>query len=263
MTTKPNKKILITGISRGLGQILSQYLSKHNCEVYGTVRSLDDFTDSKLIKYIPMDLQVRNSIDHAVSEVFQKIDTLDAVIHNAGIAYLNPADEMSEEERRQVFDINFFGPIYLTELLLPYFRKANKGKIIFISSIASLDPWPGLGVYSASKAAIERVAFEWSVLLKKWNIHTSVIRPNPLPTDMQILKSLRSEPGIYGPVFCNELVWEKTEDVCDLILKIISEKAPHFEYATGEFSMKTVNSILKKGAHEKLIRKYRRKLGLL
>lgn len=262
MTTNKNKKVLITGVSRGLGKALSEYLSEHNCEIYGTVRNLDNFSDTHSIKYTYLDLHIRDSIEKAASEILHKAKHIDVIIHNAGIAYLNPADEMSDHERRLVFDVNFFGPVYLTELLLPHLREVKRGKIIFISSIASIDTWPSLGVYSASKAALECVAFEWSVLLKKWNVRVSIIRPNPLPTNMQIQKSVNSDPGIYGSVFCNELIWEKTEDVCNLVLKIIRSQNPAFEYSTGKFSKMAVNSILKKGAHEKLIKKYRNMLRI-
>lgn len=250
------KKVLITGVSRGLGKILAEYLIDQDFIVYGTVRDKSQFEDSDNLKYISLDLQKQASIDRALEYLFSITDNLDAVIHNAGIAYLNPADELEDEERRKIFEVNFFGPIYLTEKILPYFRKSNNGKIIFISSIASVDPWPSLGVYSASKAALEKVAFEWAVLLQKWNISVSVIRANPLPTNMKILKSKNTETSIYGSVFCNELCWEKTDNVCSIISKILSSSSPDFQYTTGKFSEQTVDALLNKDAYQQLIKKY-------
>src|SRR5258706_15067232 len=107
------KKVLITGVSRGLGQILAQFLSEQECIVYGTVRNLADFKDTHNIKYVYLDLLERESIDKAIVQIFQMTDVLDAIIHNAGIAYLDPADVMSDDERRHLFDVNFFGPLYL------------------------------------------------------------------------------------------------------------------------------------------------------
>jgi NAD(P)-dependent dehydrogenase (short-subunit alcohol dehydrogenase family) len=259
MTT--SKHVLITGVSRGLGKILSIFLSEQGWTVFGTVRKISDFEDSDCIKYIYLDLENNYSIDKAIETIFSKTNKIDAVIHNAGIAYLDPVDVMSDEERRHTFDVNFFGPVYLTEKILPYFKKENDGKLIFISSIASIDPWPSLGVYSASKSALEKVAFEWAVLLKRWNIDVSIIRANPLPTDMQIMKSAHTSRSTYGNAFCNELHWEKIEDVCDIILQILHSSSPDFEFATGAHSKETINSLLKEGAYQNLIECYRKKLN--
>lgn len=256
------KQILITGISRGLGKILAEFLSQRGYIVYGTVRDLKNFKDTTNIRYFNLDLQNNKSIDIAVDQIYQVAGSIDAVIHNAGIAYLDPADVMTNSESHHVFDVNFFGPLYLTNKILPKFRMANKGKLIFISSIVSIDHWPSLGVYSASKSALECVAFEWAVLLKQWNIGVSIIRANPLPTDMQILKSENTHLSPYKQSFCNDLLWEKTEDVCDLVIKIINASSPDFEYTTGEHSKKAIDAILKKDAYKKLISKYQKELNI-
>ncbi len=252
------KKILLTGASRGLGKALKDFLTKHDCVVIGTVRDLAGYRDSEKIKYVQLDLQDNASIDKAAAEILQKTGSLDAVIHNAGLAYQDATDVLSDAERRHLFDVNFFGPVYLTEKLLPSMRKAQKGKLIFISSVVSFDHWPFMGVYSASKAALEAVAFEWAVLLKKWNIDVSVIRPNPLKTDMQILQSENSAASVYDCTFNNELLWESIEDTCALVLKILNDPAPQFDYQTGQFSQETIDAILKKGAYQKLLKKYQR-----
>lgn len=261
----PEKKIniVITGVARGLGKILTEFLSQRNCQIFGTVRNLTNLEDTDNVKFFYMDLQDKASIAKAAEQILERACRIDAIIHNAGIAYLDPCDVIDDKERRDLFDVNFFGPIFLTEKLLPSFRTEKKGKIIFISSIASVDTWPGLGIYSASKAALERVAFEWAVLLKTWNIDVCVIRPNPLPTNMQILRSSRASSSPYGMYFCGELLWEKTEYVCELILKILRSSSIRFEYTTGDFSKKVVNSIIKKEALQTLIKKYRENLGLI
>lgn len=256
------KKVLITGVSRGLGKILAEFLSQKGCIVYGTVRDLKNARDTPNIRYFYLDLQKEKSISKAADHIYKIAGDLDAIIHNAGIAYLDPADVMSDKESRHVFDVNFFGPLSLTRAILPKLRKAKKGKLIFISSVVSIDHWPSLGIYSASKAALECVAFEWAVLLKQWNIDVSIIRANPLPTDMQILKSANSDLSPYHKAFCNELIWEKTEAVCDLVLEIINSTSPEFEYTTGEYSKKSIDAILKRNAYKKLLEHYQKELNI-
>lgn len=254
---KSPKKIIVTGASRGLGKMLTQLLSQQGWIVYATVRDLKNVNDSEGIKYFYLDLEKNESIDEVISEIFEKAESIDGIVHCAGKAYLDPADVMTDRERRSVFDVNFFGPVYLTEKALKYMRIAKKGKVVFISSIASLDPWPALGVYSASKSALERVAFEWAVLLKYWGIDVSIVRPNPLPTPMNMLRSSRKEDSPYGDIFCNELRWESIEDACNVIIDILKSDSLKFEYSTGEFSQRTTDMILQNGIYEKLLSEYR------
>lgn len=254
------KKILITGASRGLGKALTEFFSNEGHLVYGTVRNLEGFTETDNTRYFYLDLQDVDSIKKTAHQILQEVDSFDAIIHNAGIAYKDPADVLTEQEVRSTFDVNFFGPWLLTRELLPRLMQSRAGKLVFISSIASVDHWPGLGVYSASKAALECIAFEWAVLLKKWGISVSIIRPNPLPTDMQIRRSSNSPSSPYKKYTCNELIWESISDVCKTALKIINSRSPKFEYTSGVHSQEAINAIQKKGAYNKLMEKYQEKL---
>ncbi len=202
------RNILITGAARGLGRHLGEFLSKKNYSVYGTTRNPKASKNSDLFRLIYLDLKESDSINLLHDHLKKMNVSIDVLIHNSGVAYLDPADVLDEEECRHTFEVNFFGPICLTTKLLPMMKRNSRGNIIFISSIVSIDHWPYLGVYSASKAAIESVAFEWAVLLKRWNIHVSVIRPNPLPTNMQILRSKNAGKSPYPELNKRELIWE-------------------------------------------------------
>lgn len=250
------KKILITGAARGLGRCLGESLSKEGNIVYGTTSSLRSEYNHESFKLLNLDLRDEKSIDRLASHFIESDEPIDVLIHNAGIAYLDPTDYLEESEIRHIFDVNFFGPINLTKKLLPQMRKANKGHLIFISSIVSIDHWPFLGVYSASKAAIESVAFEWAVLLKKWNIHVSVIRPNPLQTDMQILRSKNIKPSPYSDLPIRDLKWENIDDVCKIISKIVNEPSTQFAFQTGPHSQKTAEHFLNESAYDSSLAQY-------
>lgn len=255
------KNVLITGAARGLGRCLAEFLSKNGYFIYGTTRDLQMTEDTDKFKFIYLDLRDRDSIDQLYNHLTTLNASIDVLIHNSGVAYLDPADLLDEEESRHIFEVNFFGPIYLTKKILPMMRKANSGNIIFISSIVSIDHWPYLGVYAASKAAIESVAFEWAVLLKKWNIHVSVIRPNPLPTDMQILRSKNVDNSPYPDLRERDLSWEKVDDVCLVISQILNSPSPYFAYQTGPFSEETAQHFLNKNAYQNALEQYQKKFG--
>jgi NAD(P)-dependent dehydrogenase (short-subunit alcohol dehydrogenase family) len=252
------RNILITGIARGLGKSLSNYLLERDCFVYGTTRNVESVQPSKNLKLFYLDLTDNNSIDKVANYFIESGEILDAIVHNSGVAYLDPADVLDDKESRHIFDVNFFGPLYLTKKLLPILRKQSKTNLIFISSIVSVDHWPYLGIYAASKAALEAVAFEWAVLLKKWNIYVSVIQPNPLPTDMQILRSKNAKNSPYSELNERSLKWEKIVDVCALIEKILEDKSPEFLYQTGSFSKKAIQCFLKANAYQKAVERYQK-----
>lgn len=250
------KKILITGVARGLGKHLANFFVEKGCQVFGTSRSFPTDAQSKNVEILPLDLTFPKSIDQLARQIQHKTSYLDVIVHNAGVAYLDPADVIEEEEARYIFDVNFFGPIHLTKKLLPLLKAAPQSNLIFISSIVSIDHWPYLGVYSASKAAIESVAFEWGVLLKHWNIYTSVVRSNPIPTDMQILRSKNTQNSTYPPLGKRKLDWESIDGVCATIFEIINSSSPSFAYETGEYSKKTADHFINKTAYEEALRNY-------
>lgn len=254
------KNILITGVSRGLGKSLVDFLSKEGHFIYGTTRNLQDVKNTDKLKLFYLDLRDQNSIDQLCYYFTESNKTIDVLIHNSGVAYFDPADVLDDTECRHIFDVNFFGPIYLTKKILPLMRRANKGNLIFISSIVSVDHWPYLGVYAASKAAIESVAFEWAILLKQWSIHVSIVRPNPLPTDMLILRSKNTNNSPYSGM--NELIfnWEDIDNVCSIISKILNNPSPHFAYQTGPFSEQTARNFLNLEAYQTALEKYQHDL---
>ncbi len=252
------KRILITGAARGLGRALGNFLSKQGHEVIGTTRNLKIVQDSVGFKLLSLDLRKKQSIERLANHFIKSKECIDVIIHNAGVAYLDPADLLDEDESRHIFDVNFFGPMLLTKKLLPQMRVAKKGHLLFISSIVSIDHWPFLGVYSASKAAIEAVAYEWAIVLKRWNINVSVVRPNPLQTDMQILRSRNTKQSPYPDLLKRSLEWEKIEEVCELVSNILRDPLPEFAYQTGPHSQKTADRFIKKQAYQKTLKKYQK-----
>jgi NAD(P)-dependent dehydrogenase (short-subunit alcohol dehydrogenase family) len=253
------KNVLITGVRRGLGKEIKEYLLKKKFFVYGSSRTLSK-KEEEGSKTLFLDYTNKRSIN-AFSQYFIKNNIkLDTIIHNAGIVYLDPIETLLPEEIAKIFDVNFFGPVLLTKKLLPLLKAQKNGKLIFISSIVSVTPWPSIGMYAASKTALDACAFELAIMLDKWNIKVSVIHPNPLPTNMLIRKSKNKIDLGYPELKNRELKFEKVKDVCDIIHEIIKLKEPQFCYQTGVYSEKTYNNIIKKNNLFKSLKKYQEQL---
>lgn len=250
------KKILITGAMGGLGKHLTQFFLSKGYFVYGTTRFPNNGQNEKNLKLFYLDYCDRTSISEVAGYFAQTGEALDAIIHNAGITYLDPIEILDENEYRDIFEVNFFGPISLTKKLLPNLKKSKKSSLLFISSIVSIDCWPYLGAYTASKRAIESAAFEWAVLLKSWNINVSVIQPNPLPTDMDIKRSKNSAYSHYPELKDRVLRWESVEDTLKLVNSILESETPKFQYQTGKFSKETASKFLNEDAYQNSVENY-------
>lgn len=231
------KVVLITGASRGLGRNLALQASKENYQVYGGVRKVEDLKEN--ITPIFLDLTNPASLEEGVNRILEKEGKIDCLVHNAGIAYYCPVDGMTQEEVETLFQVNVFGPLRLTQLVLPSMRKENGGRIVFISSVRSIEPIPYMGVYSGSKAAIESIAFDWAASLKKWNISVSVVQPGPIDTGVHLFhgsyfNEKRKNP--YLPYPEGSVNWQPVEEIAKSIVEHLEDPTPPFRFQPDQIS---------------------------
>ncbi len=235
--------VLITGASRGLGKSLSQKFRKEEYSVISGVRNLKEAPKGTF----PVLLEMTNgdSLENGVQEVIQAFGKIDVLIHNAGVAYVGPVDSFTIEEAKNLFEINFFGPLRLTQLILPYMRAQKSGKIIFISSVRAVDSGAYIGMYSASKTAFEAVAFDWAVTLARWNISVSIFQPGPIDTGIELQKgSYFREKNPYASLKNFSLDVQTTEEVSDVLMEHLMELNPPHKFQSSKDTTTIVNKHL-------------------
>ena len=149
------KVVLITGGSSGIGKAIGEYLMAKNYKVYGTSRNPKNFKDGFSFPLLPLDVTDIQSIKSCVAMLLEKEPTIDILINNAGVGITGPLEETPIEEIQKAFSTNLYGPIQVTNQVLPSMRKQKGGHIINITSIAGYMGLPFRGVYSATKAALE------------------------------------------------------------------------------------------------------------
>lgn len=250
------KNILITGARRGLGLFLAEQFIKNGWEVYRTSSSEKYVMEQASNKVLFLDYRNVKSVSALVKSLDDQDLKIDAVIHNAGIAVLSPAEDLCEKELRDMYDINFFGPIALTQALLPNLKKNNKANLIFISSIVSVEPWYCLGGYGSSKKALEAVAFDMATTLSKFKIYLSVIQPNPIHKESDIIffesSSLKKEDIRKKHHF----TWENRENLFNVCNDIINTKEmPKFYFQTGPHSDAVSKRFVNRNEYEKVLTK--------
>ena len=182
------KKIwFITGISAGLGKALSLAVMEKGHFVTGTfrredqVRQFNEEYEGKGFSYL-LDVTNENQVKDTVSEIVSKYGRIDVLVNNAGFGFAGAIEETSTEEVRQVFEVNFFAALHLTQQVLPILRKQRSGHIVQISSHGGIKAFAGFGIYNAGKFALEGFSEALAQEVEPLGIKVSIIEPGPFRT---------------------------------------------------------------------------------
>jgi len=182
------KTIFITGASRGFGKLWVRAFLERGNQVIATARDLGALNDLKS-KYggqiLPLQLDVndRTAGFAAIKKAKEHFGSIDVLINNAGYGLFGAVEETTEEQARQQIETNFFGLLWLTQAVIPVMREQGRGHIIQVSSMAGLFAAPTLGLYNASKFAVEGVSEALAAEVKAFNIHVTLVEPNGYATD--------------------------------------------------------------------------------
>lgn len=150
------KVVLITGASSGMGELTARYLQENDYTVYAGTRDQTLNTPTiEGVHNILLDVTNTESITAAVDLVIKQEGKIDVLVNNAGFGLVATAEEATDEEIFQQFDVNVFGLMKMTRAVLPYMREAQSGVIINISSFLGKMGLPLLSHYNASKYAVE------------------------------------------------------------------------------------------------------------
>lgn len=184
----PPKVWFITGSSRGLGRAFAEAALGRGDLVAATARdrrSLDHlgtrYGDSVLT--LALDVADRTSCFRAVDAAREHFGRLDIVVNNAGYGLFGAVEEVSEEEARRQFDVNVFGALWVTQAALEVMRAAQDGRIIQISSVGGLVAIPGVGIYNASKWALEGFSEALAKEVAPLGIDVVIVEPGPYATE--------------------------------------------------------------------------------
>lgn len=177
--------VLLTGASTGLGlAIARQLIDKTDHRLILTARrsSMGRFTEAGIIESDRVHLRVLDVTrdDHrraVVEEAVRDWGGVDVLINNAGVSYRSVVEHVTAEDRLRQMDINFRSPMELTRLVLPGMRARRAGRIINISSVGGMMAMPTMGVYSASKFALEGASEALWYEVRPWNIQVTLVQP--------------------------------------------------------------------------------------
>ena len=235
-----SKNVVVTGCNKGIGKSILEDFAKNGANIYACVRTISkefvSFTKDleknyKIqIKVIKLDLSKTSSISECTNEILKDTKKIDILVNNAGILSNSLFQMTSEKNLKEIFQINFFSQIYLTQMISRAMAKNKKGNIIFISSTSGVDGDYGRLAYSSSKAAIINSVRVISKELSNFNIRVNSISPGLTKTDL-----------MYSNTKENILVSEiekislkriaDTDEISKVVLFLASE---HSSYINGQ-----------------------------
>ncbi|MBN2664702.1 MAG: SDR family oxidoreductase [Bacteroidales bacterium] len=239
-----NKNIWITGASSGIGRGLSVEMSKYNTTIVLSARNVIELEKVKFeceqngAKCIiqKIDLSNPEEIISATENVFSKIKNVDILVNNGGISQRAFSYETDISVDRRIMEVNYFGSITLTKLVLPKMIEQKSGYILAVSSIVGAFGFPLRSAYSASKHALhgfyETLYFE----VKKYNINVSVVLPGRVKTDVS--KNALTKNGTkYGKMDDGQDSGISVEKCAKKIIKGINKNKKEMAVGGSELAM--------------------------
>lgn len=242
------KTIFITGASRGLGKLWAEALLQRGDKVVATARNLTAL-DDLVAKYgdniLPLQLDVndREADIAAINKAHEYFGSIDVLINNAGYGLFGTIEETTEKEAREQMETNFFGLLWLTQAVLPIMRQQGHGHIIQLSSVLGLITIPVLGLYNASKFAVEGLSETLATEVKGFGINVTLVEPNGFATDwssasaaqtvaMPEYDALKEAAGAGRP----DDMWGVPEATTDAVLKLIDSEKPPLRLLLGKYA---------------------------
>lgn len=251
----PEKTILITGCSSGIGLCVATQLKNRGYRVFGTARmpaDLDKLT-SLGINSVQMELNDPASIQRGLDAVLEKTSgTLDALFNNAGYLIAGAVEDLTHEMMLDQFKTNVFGPMTLTQMVLPIMRQQGHGRILFNSSILGIVTIPYYSAYNASKFALEGFVRTLRQEMLPHHIQVSLINPGPIQSQLRqhafehyqkTLQNLRNSAyqSIYKKLEKNYFLADSKQNhfstspelVTKKVLRALESRHPKLHYYVG------------------------------
>jgi NAD(P)-dependent dehydrogenase (short-subunit alcohol dehydrogenase family) len=246
----------ITGTSRGFGREWTIAALERGDKVAATARdttTLDDLVEKYGEALLPIRLDVtdRDADFEAVKRAHDHFGRLDVVVNNAGYGQFGFVEELSEQDARDQIETNVFGALWITQAALPYLREQRSGHIIQVSSIGGITAFPLVGMYHASKWALEGFSQALAAEVAPFGVHVTLIEPGGFDTDWAGPSAKHANPiAAYDEVRNAVLAERKTRWASPgdpsasaaALLKVVDAKEPPLRVFFGASPLQTAKA---------------------
>ncbi|WP_329454820.1 SDR family oxidoreductase [Streptomyces sp. NBC_01497] len=226
--------VLITGASRGIGRAIAIELAGRGHRVIATARRPETLDDLPVDQRLRLDVTDQDSVDAALREAGE----VDVLVSNAGGTVRSPLENIPLAELEALFQLNTFGPLRVTQAVLPAMRERGAGRLVFVSSIQGRLVLPVIGPYGASKWALEALAETLAIEAGHFGVKVSVIQPGAVSSGgAEQARTFRKQDDPYGPLF-DQLpslrgAFVTPEDVAAAVADTVEQPEPPLRIPVG------------------------------
>jgi NAD(P)-dependent dehydrogenase (short-subunit alcohol dehydrogenase family) len=244
--------VLVTGCSTGIGLATARHLAARGDRVYATARNPEGSADlvaarttNANIRTLPLDVTGDGSVHAAVKAVLDAEGRIDVLVNNAGIGAFGTFEFVPEDIARATFETNFWGVMRVTRAVLPTMRAQRSGIIVNISSVAGRIAGPAMGVYPASKFALEAASEALAREVYPFGIRVAIVEPGFVVTPIldKGLDTLTLDPSspyadverrVHGMFTHAKVIGAPPESTADVIAEAIDAKEYRLRYPAGD-----------------------------
>ena len=202
--------VLITGASSGIGREVSKLFLLKNYNLILSGRNKEGFEYVRGYKNVDIvlgDISKKETRKRMIDLIRNKYKSIDILINNAGITYIQPFEENTEDQLNNILDVNLKAPILLTHDLYPIFKEQKSGSIMFINSAAGKQGYANHTLYSTSKFALNGFSQSLKLEAKKYGIRVISIHPGGVKTSLyDMLKTKPDVDQYMDPIKLAEII---------------------------------------------------------
>ncbi len=181
-----SKVVIVTGVSSGIGRATAVKFVEQGCRVFGTVRNTAKTQPIPGVELVEMDIRDDASVQHGIQTVIAQAKRIDVLVNSAGVTLLGATEETLIAEAQALFDTNLFGLLRTTKAVLPHMREQGSGRIVNVSSVLGFLPAPYMGLYSASKHAVEGLSETLDHEVRQFGIRVALVEPSFTKTNLDL-----------------------------------------------------------------------------
>jgi NAD(P)-dependent dehydrogenase (short-subunit alcohol dehydrogenase family) len=265
--------VLITGSSTGFGRLFAETLARKGHTVFATMRDpggrnaknaseIRTLAEKHSLPIYVLELDVTDdaSVERAVDAAIAKAGRIDVAINNAGYFVSGLAEAVTTEQAQRLLDANFFGPVRVNRAVLPHMRRQRSGVLVHISSGAGRVVLPSMGLYCASKFALEALAEAYNYELAAQGIESVIVEPGQYETPIfgnTVTAADEARTNTYGAVkqFPDKInaalssTAGNAQEVADTVLRIIEtpagERQLRYFVSPQNFGVDEINALSK------------------
>ncbi|MGN0605350.1 MAG: SDR family NAD(P)-dependent oxidoreductase [Oscillospiraceae bacterium] len=233
------KSIVVTGANRGIGLEIVKTFASNGYDVWACMRNHNEDSEKIMeeysqkysveIKPVYFDMSSEEEINSGIKSIIAEKKNIDVLVNNAGIAHGGLMTMTPISKIREVYDVNVFAQIQVTQLIARKMMKQKSGCIINMCSAGGIETSPGYIAYGSSKAAMIWITKSLAKELAGYNIRVNGIAPGLIDTDMGKYKSNEEIQKVFERMSIKRM--GKSEEIAKAALYIASDDAA---YMTGQ-----------------------------